>query len=110
MLTLKPSDLRPSSKTKLISTTHTKNKSIDHHTKYKSISGRTRSISTPAQKQVNFAPITKTKSISMPRHKTKLISIQTLKPSHFRPPHKNWVNSDPYTEINSGSIPRTEIK
>ena len=40
----------------------------------------------------------------MPRHKTKLISIHTLKPSHFRPPHKNQVNSDLYTEIKSKSI------
>ena len=36
---------------------------------------------------------------------TKLISIQTLKPSHFRPPHKNQTNCDPYTEIKLSSIP-----
>ena len=46
----------------------------------------------------------------MPRHKTKFISIQTLKPSTCRPPDKNEVISDPGTEIKSSSIPHTEIK
>ena len=47
MLTLKPSDFRPAKKTKSISTTRTKTKSIDPLTKNKSFSART-------QNQVNF--------------------------------------------------------
>ena len=46
----------------------------------------------------------------MPRHKTELISIHTLKTSHFRPPRKNQVNSDPYTEIKSISTTHTTTK
>ena len=46
----------------------------------------------------------------MPRHKTKLISIQTPKPSHFRPPNKNQVNSDLCTETKLSSIPHIAIK
>ena len=45
----------------------------------------------------------------MPRHKTKLILIQTLKPSYFRPSHQTQVNADPFTEIESISISQTEI-
>ena len=41
----------------------------------------------------------------MPPQKAKLISIHTLNTSIFRPPRKNQVNSDPYTKINSISIP-----
>ena len=41
----------------------------------------------------------------MPPHKNKLISIQTLEPSIFRPPPKNQVYSDSYTEVTSISIP-----
>ena len=65
----------------------------------------------------------------MPRHKTPLISILTLKSSHFRPLHKNQIKTDPphwnevisthhttsksissYTGIKSSSIPHTKIK
>ena len=53
----------------------------------------------PAHKsQVNYDPTTEIKSISSPTlfssrfgcpgTKIELISVQTLKPSHFRPPHK----------------------
>ena len=35
---------------------------------------------------------------------TKLVSIHKLKHNIFRPPRKNQVNSDPYTEVNSISI------
>ena len=41
----------------------------------------------------------------MPRHQTKLISIPTLKPSIFRPPHWRHVSFDPYSDIRSSSIP-----
>ena len=37
--------------------------------------------------------------------KTTLISIQTLKPSHFLPPHNTQVHSDPRTKNKSISIP-----
>ena len=47
------------------------------------------------------------KSISMLRHKTDFISIHTLKTIHFRPPHRNQVNSDPYTDIDSISTTYT---
>ena len=42
--------------------------------------------------------------------KTKLISIQTLNPSHFRPPLKKQVNYDPYTEIKSFLTTHTKRK
>ena len=41
----------------------------------------------------------------MPPHKTKLISIHTLKPSISQPSRKKQVNSDPYTEVKLISIP-----
>ena len=46
----------------------------------------------------------------MPHTKTKFFSIQTLKPSIFRPPHKKQVNSDPHTEIKSISTTHTNTK
>ena len=46
----------------------------------------------------------------MPDTKAELISIQTLNTSHFRPPHKNEVNTDPYTEIKSISTTHTTTK
>ena len=63
-----------------------------------------------------------------PDTKPQWISMLTLKPSHFRPRHKNQINAAPpywdefstthtttrlissYTGINSCSIPKTEIK
>ena len=45
-----------------------------------------------------------------PHKKTKLISIHILKPSHFRTPQKNHVNSDPCTLIKSISIAHAEVK
>ena len=60
----------------------------------------------PLLKSSQFDLHSKIKSISMPPHKnTKLISIHTLKPSIFRPPRQNQVNSDTYTEVKSISIP-----
>ena len=47
-------------------------------------------------------------SISMPRHKTELISIQTITTSHFRPSDKNKNNFDPYAEIKSISTTHTK--
>ena len=46
----------------------------------------------------------------MPRQKNKVISIQNLKRSNFRPPHRNHVNSDSYTETTPSSIPHIKIK
>ena len=86
--------------------------------------------------QVRFDPHTKTKSISIPHPKTKfvhipllkssqfqspgrfrcpdtkieLISIQTLKTRHFRPPDENEVSFYPYTKIKSIPILHTPIK
>ena len=78
------------------------------------------------QNQVNFDPYTKTSSFPIPtlkssqfrsllyqvqsRTQTKSISIQTLKPSHFPPPHQNQANSDSYIETKSSLIPNNEIK
>ena len=66
-----------------------------HHTKIKL-------ISTWILKLSHSDPPSKIKSIMMPRHKTKSISIQK--------PHENQPNSDPDTEIKPSSIPHTEIK
>ena len=102
MLTLKPSDSRPASKNESISTTttHPKNKSIDHHTWNKLVLARTRSISTP-------------------RTKNKSFSILSLKPSHFRSLTRkssqlgrhNWIRVemrspliDPHSKIKSFSM------
>ena len=74
----------------------------------------------PTQKSSKFRPTTEIKSISIPTltsnqiwcldTKPKLISIKTLKTSHFRTSHKNQVKSDLYTKIKSSSILHIEIK
>ena len=61
-------------------------------------------FSTPHKNQVNSIPYaeinsisithTEIKSISTAHTKIKSISMPTLKPSHFRPVHKNQVNYD----------------
>ena len=74
----------PHAKTKSISTTHTRNKSIDANTK-------TEAISTPPQKGIHF----------WPSHEYQV---------DFDPPCWNQVNFDPPAEIKSISIPHAEIK
>ena len=118
MLTLKPSDLRPTSKNQVKFRAPTK-KQVNHDTKSKSISARTqihfdpphknKLISRPLQSN-QFDLHSQIKSISMPGHKTKLASTQKLAPSIFRPQQKKQVNSDPDTELKSSSTPHTEIK
>ena len=49
----------------------------------------------PDKNQVNFYG----------RTETMLFSTSTQKPSTFRPRRENQVNSDPYTEVKSISIP-----
>ena len=44
------------------------------------------------------------KSTSMPPHQNMFVSTRTLKASIFRPPRKQQVNSNPYTEFKSISI------
>ena len=81
MLTLKPSDFQPAKKKKQISTTRTKTKSADAHTKKKS-----------------FRPAHRNQAPYDPRSKTKFISSNKLKPSIFRPAHKTEVNFYPNTK------------
>ena len=73
----------------------------------------------PTQNQVNFDPNSEVKSISIPtlkqvnfacpRHENQVSFDPDSKPCNFRPPHKNQVNYNPYTEIESTPILRTEI-
>ena len=115
-------------------TKDTKTKSIDHHTQNNLISASAWSISIPRTKNKSLSiPTLKPswtrslpqKSSEFWRHyciqgisitlkscqfrylrtKTKLISIHTLKPCIFRSLRKNQFNSDPYTEVESNSIP-----
>ena len=77
------------------------------------------SQSIPTQKQLILGPPQKNKSDSIPTIKTKSISISKLKPSNFRPVHKNESNLDARTiQVNfytptktrSISIPHTQSK
>ena len=97
MLILIPSDLRPASE-ELVNFDHLQENQVNrYHTKNKSISARTQSISTPrTKKQVNFDPNTKTKSISIPQTNVKLFSTLPQKSSQF----------DPNSFIKSISMPR----
>ena len=81
MLTLKPSDYRP----------YKHQVNFDHRLK-------TQVNRFPHQKQVIFGPHSKTKSASIPTLRAKLISIQKLKPSSFRPAHKTEVDFDGLTK------------
>ena len=167
MLTLKPSDLWPASKNQInFDHPHKNQVNFDAHTKTKRFAARIqksnqfrpppqkRSITAlktsrfrpahsqfrpPAQKQVNFDPITKNKSNSIPHTKIKAIATSPLKSSPFdrhskikfipMPRHNNQVifdpatktkhfsnliqkpsHSDPDTETKSSLIPHTEIK
>ena len=115
MLTLKLSDLRPVSKTNPIPSTHTKAKSINHHTKTSRFRSAHIPFQPPAKKhattdQVHSIPTQKSRQFRRLDIETKCFSIQTLKPSIFRPPQINQVYSDPDAEIKSSSIPHTQIK
>ena len=57
--------------------------------------------------RVNFDAYSDIKSILMPRHKNRVNFVTDTRTSHFRPPHKNQVYSDPYTEIKSISTKHT---
>ena len=85
------------------------------HSKIKSIfiPWQQNQISFHPLNRVNISNHSKTKSVAIPTLKssqvrsptlTKPIWIQTRIPSHFRPPHKNQVNPDLYTEMKSSSI------
>ena len=93
----------PHTETKSISTTHTKNKSIDQHSKIGYFLA------------LNFNPHKKNKWLSTHTQKQNQFRHPAQKSSQFRyphqsqvgfdPPHKSQVNFDPTTEINSISIP-----
>ena len=53
----------------------------------------------PDKNQVNFYG----------RTETMIFSTSTQKPSTFRPRRENQVNSDPYTEVKSISIPISKL-
>ena len=116
-------------------TTHTKTKSIDHHPQNKLISARTRPIPIPRSKNKSLSiPTLKPSKIRSLPHKIKLISTPLLQSSqldfhskiniiamppqknqagfdlhtknkYFLSPRKKQLNSNPYTEVKSNSIP-----
>ena len=133
---MSPDDHRPHTKNQVIFdhphknqvNPRTQNKSFSDHTQkpsqFRPPARRSSQFRSPHENQVNFGGSqvnfdlnTEIKSIPIPTLKlnqfrwpdTKTISIQKLKPSHFRPPLKNQVNSDPFTEIKSISISHTDI-
>ena len=65
---------------------------------------RTKYIPIPHYKEINYDPYSEIKSSSNPIY-TESVSIQSLKPSHFRPLHKNQANSNPRTKTIPFSIP-----
>ena len=135
MLTLKPNELRPASKkpSKFRPPPPTQKPiSRSSHLKQAHFGPHTVNFDPPHKKGVTFDPNTKIKSNSISHGnqvnfdattwvnpipslkschfrclhtKTKLITIHILKPSSSRPPRKNQVNSDPYTEVKLFSIP-----
>ena len=89
MLTLKPSDFRPAYKNQVNFDHPHKNQVNRSHTNYNQFSARTQEPSQfgpPHKKQVKFDTHAKTKSISIPYAKDKLISTSTLMSSQFRSP------------------------
>ena len=59
---------------------------------------------------MNFDPNTEIKSISISTLRLSQFDVSIQKPSQFRPPPQNPVNSDPYTVIESLSILHTKVK